>query len=81
MEIRRVFRAGNSRVVSLPPETLKELGIDDGSLLSVELDRKRRLLILKPVVPGHPSGISEQYAEIVEGFIGEYDDALRELGK
>ncbi len=80
MEVRKVFRAGNSSVVSLPFEMLKALGIKDGSHVSVELNRERRELILKPVVVKSGS-VSIDFVRLVDKLLIDYDFALRRLNK
>ncbi len=52
MEIRRVFRSGNSLVVTLPPGMARELGIGEGSYVTVELDQVRGGVWLKPLEAG-----------------------------
>ncbi len=80
MEVRKVFRAGNSSVVSLPFEMLKALGIKDGSHVSVELNRERRELILKLVVVKSGS-VSIDFVRLVDKLLIDYDFALRRLNK
>jgi len=80
VEVRKVFRAGNSSVVSLPFEMLKALGIKDGSHVSVELNRERRELILKLVVVKSGS-VSIDFVRLVDKLLIDYDFALRRLNK
>jgi antitoxin MazE len=40
--LRKVFRTGNSVVISLPKEALELLGIAVGSDISFDLDREKR---------------------------------------
>ncbi len=53
--IRKVFRAGNSAVVSLPREGLEYLDLREGSSVSVELDRAARRLVIIPVPQSQPA--------------------------
>ncbi len=78
MEVRKVFKAGNSSVVSLPFDMLKALGIKDGSHVSVELNRERRELILKPVVVKSGT-MSIDFVRLVDKLLIDYDFALRRL--
>lgn len=80
MEVRKVFKAGNSSVVSLPADMLKALGIKDGSHFSVELNREKRELILKPVVV-KSSNMSIDFVRLVDKLLIDYDFALRRLSK
>lgn len=80
MEVRKVFKAGNSSVVSLPFAMLKALGIKDGSHVSVELNREKRELILKPVVV-KSGNVSIDFVRLVDKLLIDYDFALRRLSK
>ena len=45
--LRKVFRTGNSVVVSLPRDALELLGIGEGSEVSVDLDRENRQILIR----------------------------------
>ena len=80
--LRKVFRTGNSVVVSLPREALEYLNIQEGAEIEVDLDRENRQVILKPVeVPLAISGVDENFAHQVAEFIEQYRPALKELAK
>jgi len=80
--IRKVFRTGNSVVVSLPREALDYLNIQEGAEIEVDIDRENRQVILKPVeMPLTISGVDEKFALQVAEFIAQYRPALRELAK
>lgn len=81
MEIRKVFRAGNSHVISLPPEVLAELGLKEGSQLVVEFNKGQKSVTLRPLIEAKAEVISTEYAALVEEFINEYEDALKKLAK
>lgn len=81
MEVRKIFKAGNSHVVSLPNEILNALDIKEGTQITVDLDKKNNRIIISPLsVPEKPA-ITKDYAEMVEEFIAEYEVALKELAK
>lgn len=80
MEVRKVFKAGNSSVVSLPFTMLKALGIKDGSHVSVELNREKRELILKPVVV-KSGNVSIDFVRLIDKLLIDYDFALRRMSK
>ncbi|MDT8900473.1 AbrB/MazE/SpoVT family DNA-binding domain-containing protein [Anaeroselena agilis] len=80
MEVRKVFKAGNSSVVSLPFEMLKALGLKDGSHVSVELNREKRELVLKPVVVKSGT-VSLDFVRLVDKLLIDYDFVLRRLSK
>lgn len=79
---RRLFKTGNSVVISLPREMLEELGLADGGNVSLTLDRKQRRLIIAPVQkPLAVTGIDATFARQVDEFIEQYRSALNELAK
>lgn len=80
MEVRKLFKAGNSVVVSLPLDMLKALGLSDGSHVSVEINRELRELLLKPVV-AKKSNLSVDFVRIVDKLFVDYDYQLRRLAK
>lgn len=77
---RKVFRSGNSVVVSLPEEALECLQVGVGGEVSLDLDWKRRELVVRPV-PALPQGVSEEFARQVAEFIAEYRPALEALAR
>ncbi|MEW6446901.1 MAG: AbrB/MazE/SpoVT family DNA-binding domain-containing protein [Bacillota bacterium] len=81
MEVRKIFRAGNSLVVSLPQEILQELDLGEGNQLTVSADRQRGEIILRPVAETGTGHITGEFARMVEEFINEYAGVLRELKK
>lgn len=80
MEVRKVFKAGNSCVVSLPMEMLKSLGLRDGSHVSVEINRERNELILRPVVT-KKSNMSLEFVRMVDKLFLDYEYVIRRLAK
>jgi antitoxin MazE len=80
--LRKVFRTGNSVVISLPREALEYLNIHEGAEVEIDLDRENRQLILKPTeMPLAISGVNEKFAHQVAEFIEQYRPALEELAK
>lgn len=80
--LRKVFRTGNSMVVSLPREALDYLNIQEGAEIEIDLDRENRQVILKPVeMPLTILGVDEKFARQVDEFIEQYRPALEELAK
>lgn len=79
---RRLFKTGNSVVISLPKEILDGLGLADGENVSLELDRQKKRVILTPVEkPLAVAGVDEKFAHQVNEFIEHYRPALEELAK
>jgi putative addiction module antidote len=80
--LRKVFRTGNSVVVSLPREALDYLNIQEGAEIEIDLDRENRQMILKPLeMPLAILGVDEKFAHQVAEFIEQYRPALKELAK
>ena len=76
--LRKVFKTGNSTVVSIPREMLENLGIEDGSDVSVELDLKTNQIIIRPAQRSL-AGVNEDFARQLAEFIEEYRPALEAL--
>jgi putative addiction module antidote len=80
--LRRLFKTGNSVVLSLPKEILESLGLADGENVSVELDREHKRVIITPTKkPLANAGVDEEFAHQVNEFIERYRPALDELAK
>lgn len=80
--IRRLFKTGNSIVISLPKEVLDGLGLKNGERVSLELDREQHLVIITPVErPVAITGVNEEFARQVDAFIRQYRPALDEMAK
>lgn len=80
--IRRLFKTGNSLVVSLPREALEALGLQDGGSVEMEIDRARQCVVITPAPQASGSyGITPEFAHQVNEFIAEYRPALDELAK
>ncbi len=77
---RKVFKTGNSLVVSLPREIIEPLGVSDGSDVSVELDRVHGQILIRPARMS-AAGVDETFARQVSEFISEYRPALDALSK
>ena len=78
---RKVFKTGNSLVVSLPKDLLESLGMQDGTDVSVELDRKNRQILIRPAELPLAGDLSQDFAQQVNEFIDQYRPALEALSK
>ncbi len=78
--LRKVFKTGNSIVVSLPKEMLEPLGVIEGADVSVELDREHGQIVIRPSLPV-VAGVDEDFAHQLNKFINEYRPALEALAK
>jgi putative addiction module antidote len=80
--LRKVFKTGNSVVISLPKDALELLGISAGSDVSVDLDKEKRQIIISPLPDDlELPGVDEEFARQVAEFIDEYRPALNALAK
>lgn len=80
MEIRKVFRAGNSLVVSLPQRVLDKLGLQEGSQVTVTADPQKGEIVIRPF-GGGGAPVSDEFARLVEEFVNEYAAVLQTLKK
>jgi antitoxin MazE len=76
--LRKIFKTGNSMVVSLPREILEPLGVSDGSEVSVVLEEGK--IVIRPMQQTVP-GVDEEFARQLAEFIDEYRPALESLAK
>lgn len=80
--LRRLFKTGNSIVLSLPREVLDGLKLTDGDDVSLALDaEEHRLVVTRVEKPVTATGIDEDFAGHLAEFIKEYQSALEELSK
>jgi len=79
--LRKVFKTGNSLVVSLPKDLLEALGMRDGTDVSVELDRQNGQIMIRPAQLPVAGDLSEEFARQVSEFIEQYRPALEALSK
>jgi len=79
--LRKVFKTGNSLVVSLPKDLLEPLGMRDGTDVSVELDRQNRQILIRPAELPVVGDLSEEFARQVSEFIEQYRPALEALAR
>lgn len=77
---RKVFRTGNSTVVSLPKEAIDFLHLKEGVEVEVELDRENRRVVITPLEHSMP-GIDEDFTRQVAEFIDQYRPALEALAR
>ena len=78
--VRKVFKAGNSLVVSLPKESIQALGLQEGSEVSVEVDSEQQEIVIK-LAESSLAGIDESFAQQVADFIEQYKPALETLAR
>lgn len=79
--VRKIFRTGNSIVVSLPKDALEQLGVGEGEDVQVELDQDNRQIVIRPIEIPIAGVIDEEFARQVKDFIERYRPALEALSK
>jgi putative addiction module antidote len=77
---RKIFRTGNSAVVSLPADILETIGLELGDAVTVVADPEQRRIIITPVEPSLP-GVRPGFLDRVDRFIEQYRPALETLAK
>lgn len=75
---RKIFKSGNSAVVSLPQTALDRLGISVGSTVDLRVDGERGEIVLSPARDSETE-IDRDFAEKVDEFKRRYGPALRAL--
>jgi antitoxin MazE len=78
--LRKIFKADNSLVVSLPRESVQALGLEEGSQVSVELGVDEKEIVIKPA-GDVLADIDETFAQQVAEFIDTYRPALEALAR
>lgn len=78
--LRKIFKTGNSLVVSLPRESIQTIGLHEGSEISLVVDEKQGQIVIEPVSK-QLAGVDIQFAQQIDAFINEYRPALEALAK
>jgi putative addiction module antidote len=80
--LRRLFKTGNSIVLSLPREMLDGLNLSDGDEVNLALEEDgRRLIVTKVEKSTPPTGVDADFAGHLEEFITEYRSELEDLAQ
>lgn len=79
--VRKIFKTGNSMVVSLPKEVLDSLRLGEGAEVDVELDQERGVITIAPAAVMAARGVDEEFARQVSAFIEQYRPALEALAR
>ncbi len=78
--IRKIFKTGNSFVISLPRELLQLLGLQEGSEVNVAVNQDEGRIIIERVQPPLAE-IDARFAQQLDDFIEAYRPALEALAK
>jgi len=77
---RKIFRTGNSTVVSLPADVLEAVDLELGDEVTVVADPEQRQIIITPAGASLP-GVRPGFLDHVDRFIAQYRPALETLAK
>ena len=77
--VRKIFKTGNSLVISLPKESIQILGLREGSEVNMTVDKDAGMVIMKPVKP--LAVIDKAFAQQLNDFIEQYRPALETLAE
>ncbi|GJM43071.1 MAG: hypothetical protein DHS20C20_33530 [Ardenticatenaceae bacterium] len=78
--VRKIFKTGNSLVISLPKDSMAQLGLQEGSEVSVTVDAEEGRLIIEPSQTAIVD-IDPAFAKQLDEFIEQYRPALEALAK
>ena len=78
--VRKIYKTGNSLVVSLPKDLLQELGLIEGSEVNIAVDQENGKITIEPLQKTIVD-ITPAFAKQLDDFIEQYRPALEELAK
>ena len=78
--VRKIFKSGNSFVISLSRESLQLLGLQEGSEVTVTVDQDEGHIVIERAQP-HLADIDATFAQQVNDFIEQYRPALEALAE
>lgn len=78
--VRKIFKTGNSYVISLPRESLQILGLQEGSEVNVAVDQAEGRIIIERAKT-QLADINAEFAQQINEFIEHYRPALEALAK
>jgi len=79
--VRKIFKMGNSLVVSLPQEFMQQAGLHEGSDVSIVVDPDSKQITIEAADPPAEDGIHAGFAQQLDTFIELYRPALEALAK
>ncbi len=78
--VRKIFKTGNSLVISLPKNSIEQLGLQEGSEVSLKVEPEEGRLIIEPAKK-QIVDIDPTFARQLDDFIEQYRPALEALAK
>lgn len=79
MLTQKLYRSGNSIAVTIPKEYLEALNLKEGGL--VEVVKRGQELVVTSKIKVAAAGVDPKFARMVDEFIIEHEDVLRELSQ
>lgn len=79
MITQKLFKSGNSIVVTIPPELRHELNWRDGS--TVFLEKKGNELVVKSKKTVLATDVDAKFMKMVDEFANDHEDVLKELSR
>ncbi len=79
MLTQKLYKTGNSIAVTIPKEYLEELNLREGGLVVVK--KRGQELVVTPKAKTSAAGVDQKFARMVDEFINEHEDVLRELSQ
>ena len=77
--IQKVLKVGSSAAVIIPKKSLKELGLRPGDEVSVDIDRRKKSVLIRPSTK--LSKHQQRIAELTFDFINRYRRDLEALAQ
>lgn len=78
--VSKIFKIGDSLVISLPEDVIEQLGLHEGSEVSVSVEAAEGRLIIELNRPA-VADIDPAFARQLDEFIKQYGPALEALAK
>ena len=72
----KVLKVGSSAAVTIPKKSLEDLGLKIGDRITIEVDKKRRTVLIKPTTK-----VSKELLDWTGKFVERYRLALEALAK
>jgi putative addiction module antidote len=76
--VNKVLRVGDSAAITIPKQTLKDMGIKIGDKVTVTFMPELNEIVVKPHRP-QPSMVSERVIRLTTQFMDTYRAALQQL--
>jgi len=73
----KVLKVGSSAAVTIPKKSLEELGLRIGDKVTVEVDKDKKIVSVKPVT----GSVNKELLDWTKKFIDRYRPALEELAQ